>query len=288
MSYIICTDSIIDAPESFFTENNIKIIEHGMVIDNKEIYDGFGKIVPFPDIYKKLRNGEKISTILGNVDQMHEHFSDALANNQDILYISFPSALSGTFDTANIIADDVRAIMPESTGRIFVIDGKCVGAGQGILIRNILEKKNLGISIENLIELIKEERNYIHHYAVIDNLDHLKRGGRISKASAFVGTLIGVKPILYVTSNGELVPFSKARGMTASFKVFIDKINENYINGGEIFVSHADNLKSALELKEMILKETQAKIVNIAYIGNTIGCHVGPGAVGVFFKGKSH
>ena len=282
MSYILCTDTIIDTNEEFFIKNNIKPIEHGLVVDGAEIFDGFCKTLTEDQIYKMLREEKVISTVQGNINQMYEHFRAALSNGKDLLYICFSSALSGTYNTALMVARDV---MSEYDGKIYVVDSKCAAAGQGILVRKAIEKMQNNVSIEDLVTFIELEREHIHHYAIIENLDHLKRGGRISKTSAFVGSLVGIKPLLHVTEEGSLIPFTKARGMNNAVKILITKINENIIDGEEIYISHCDNISLAEEMQKLILEQTNVKAVHINYLGNTIGCHLGPDALAVFFKG---
>lgn len=282
--FIICTDSIIDTSEEFFVNNNIKPIEHGIVIDGKEVFDGFCKVVTEHDIYKMLRDGKEISTVQGNIEQMYQIFNQAGENGTDVLYICFSSTLSGTFNTANMVAKDVMEKYPDCT--IKVVDTKCAAAGQGILVRRSIDKKNQGATIDDIIGYIEEECEYINHIGFIDSLDHLKRGGRISKTTALIGGIVGIKPIISVTSGGVLEQVAKARGIAKAYQYIIDKMKENLIEGEDVYISHCDNLENAEQLKALILENTIAKNVHIYYLGNTIGCHLGPDSVIAFFKGK--
>lgn len=281
---LLLTDAIIDTNEEFFLENNIIPIEHGIIVDGEEIFDGFGKVLPPEKIYKMLKAGTMLSTVQGNINQMYAGFRKGAKDGQDMLYICFSSGLSGTYNTACMAAKDVLEECQNI--KITVIDSKCAAAGQGILVRKALEKINAGASYEDVISFVEDEKNHIHHYCIIDNLEHLKRGGRVSATSAFVGGLVGIKPMLYVTRDGALVPYSKARGMHNAIKDVITKINDNIVEGEDVYVSHCDNLALAEDVKKAILEQTNVKNVHIAFLGNTIGCHTGPGSFVVFFKGN--
>lgn len=283
-NFVLCTDTIIDTSEEFFTNNNIKPIEHGIVIDGKEIFDGFCKVITEHDIYKMLRDGKEISTVQGNIEQMYLNFEDAAKNGLDLLYICFSSALSGTFNTANMVARDTMEKYPECT--IVVVDSKCAAAGQGLLVRDAINKKIAGASMQEIADMVEENRNKIHHVGFIDSLEHLKRGGRISKTSALVGGIVGIKPIVGVTADGSLENMAKARGITKAYQVLATHVQANLDEGEDVYISHCDNIEYAEHLKSLILEQTSAKNVYIYYLGNTIGCHVGPDSVFVFFKGK--
>lgn len=281
--FIICCDTIIDTNEAFFIENDIKPIEHGLVIDGKENFDGFCKNLTERQIYDMLRSGKEISTVQGNIEQMYNHFETAAESGKDALYICFSSALSGTYNTACMVANDVMEKFPER--KILVVDTKSAAAGQGILVRKSLEMKQNGSSMEEIVTFVTKERDNIHHFGFIDNLEHLKRGGRISKTTAFVGGIVGIKPILKVTEDGYLVPFTKARGLNNAFKIVVDKINETYVDGETVYISHCDNLENAEQLRDIIIEKTKVSKIEIYYLGNTIGCHLGPDSVAVFYKG---
>lgn len=283
--FIICCDTIIDTTEEFFIENNIKPIEHGIVIDGEEIFDGFCKTVTEKDIYKMLREGKEISTVQGNIAQMYKQFEESAEKGLDVLYICFSSALSGTYNTACMVARDVMEKYPDCN--IIVVDTKCAAAGQGILVRKALDKKKSGMSMVDVAKFVELEREYIHHFGFIDSLEHLKRGGRVSKTTAFVGGIVGIKPIINVNKDGGIDNESKARGVSKAFQYIIDKLDANIIEDEDVYISHCDNIEYAEQLKTLILEKTIVKNVHIYYLGNTIGCHVGPDSVIIFFKGKT-
>lgn len=283
--FVICTDAIIDTSEEFFINNNIKPIEHGIVIDEKEIFDGFCKSLTEHDIYKMLREGKQISTVQGNIEQMYKHCEDAAKDNLDLLYICFSSALSGTYNTACMVANDTMEKYPDC--KITVVDTKCAAAGQGILVRDAVEMKKAGKSVEEIAKYIEDTRLKIHTFGFIDSLEHLKRGGRVSKTTALVGGIVGIKPIIGVNIDGAIDNISKARGLSKAFQFIIDRLNDNYVEGEDVYISHCDNLESAENLKAQILEKTKATNVHIYYLGNTIGCHVGPDSAIIFFKGKT-
>lgn len=280
-NFIICSDSAIDCSEEFFVNNNIKAVEHGIVIDEQKIFDGFCKKITEHDIFKMLREGKNIYTLHGNEEQMYKYFEQAVSEKIDVLYICFASALSDTYEKAYSIAKEVMDKYPNS--KITVVDSKCVGAGQGILLRKCLEKKAQGISYYEMVQYVMTEREYIHHYGVIDNLEFLKKDDKISKTTVFMGSIVGAKPIIHLAPSGKIEIVSKLRGVAKVNQFIIEQILEKCTD--EVYISHCDNLEYAENLKKLILEKTEIKNVNIYYLSNTISCHVGINAIAVYFKG---
>lgn len=280
---LLISDAIIDSNESFFKENDIVPIHHGVVVDDKELFDSFGEVLKPSEIYEKLRQGEMLSTVQGNIEQIYAAFNQAVTQGKDAIYIAFSSGLSGTYNTACMVAKDVMA---ENPGFNFkVVDTLSAGAGQGILVREALSLIKQGKDVFEIETQIIESRDYIHHFGVIDNLEHLKRGGRISKTAAMVGGLVGIKPMIAVTEKGTLEPYTKVRSKGKALAEFVSRVNEN-LTTDTIYISHCDCEDFACEIKNTLLENTSVKNVHIEFLGNTIGCHVGPGAVAIFFKGK--
>ncbi len=280
----IVADATCDLGEKYFLDNGVKPILHGISYGDKEIFDTFGKSLSTKEIYYMLRNGTMFSTLQGRMDEMYSVFEEAVSNGYDVLYVCFTSGLSGTYNTACMVARDV---MNKLGGKIEIFDTKCAALGHGILVKRAYELSQTMDDISEIAKILDEEKDYIHHYAIIDNLDHLRRGGRISSTSALVGTVVGIKPIVAVTSEGKLEPFTKVRGMNNGVKFFIEKINEHADETSEIYISHADNEALSEKIEASIKENTKVTKVYSEYLGSIIGSHVGPGAIVVCFKAKN-
>ena len=208
-----------------------------------------------------------------------------LERGKDIVCVCFSSALSTTYQSAVIAANDMRAEFPEA--EIFVVDSLSASLGEGLLLYLAVQQKRAGLSAAELAAWVEENRRSICHWFTVDDLNFLKRGGRVSATTAFVGTMLSIKPIMHTSDEGKLVPVGKARGRKAALKALLDSIERLAIRPEEqtMFICHADCEEEARAVARQIKDRFGTKTIHINYIGPVIGSHTGPNTMGIFFIG---
>ena len=283
MNYQIITDSCCDYPTPMYKELGLTFVPltvefRGKSFDDKnddslkEMYDGF-------------RAGEPAKTSAVNPSRWGEVMEAALRNGQDVLVLAFSSGLSTTYQSAVIAAEELTEKYPDRTIR--VVDTLCASMGQGLLVWYACKKRDEGMSLEELYSWCLENRLHLCHWFTVDDLQHLKRGGRVSAAAAAFGTMLNIKPVLHVDDEGHLIPVGKVQGRTTSIKALLKKMQETAIDPAEqvVFISHGDCEKDAEKLAAMVRESIGPKEIILNPIGPVIGAHSGPGTVALFFLG---
>jgi len=224
------------------------------------------------------------TTSAANPDNWAKAMEPILEAGQDILCITFTSAMSTTHQSAVIAAEDLKERYPER--KILVIDSLCAALGQGLLVYYACRKRDEGMSLQELAAWVEENKLKLCHWVTIDDLNHLKRGGRVSATTAFVGTMIGIKPIIRVDDEGRLETFSKIRGRKAAMEYLVQKLDDHISDCDTVFIAHGDCPEDAKKLEELI-RQARPEIKNIVtgYVGGVIGAHTGPGVLVTFFLG---
>lgn len=286
MKTVIMTDSCCDLSYDYIEENNIHIIPFTYHIDGKDFIDDFGKSLGYKDFYNRVRKGSIPTTSQITTYTFEENFRKFTSEGYSVIYIGFSSALSSTFNNA-IMA---RNILLEENPLldITIIDSKGASVGQGAIIFYASEMVKQGKPKEEIINWIENNKLKVNHWFVVDSLEHLKRGGRISSASAAVGTLLDIKPLLSVDEDGKLRVVKKIRGRKKSIKTLLEILRNNIIDPEEqmIFINHGDCLNEAEYLKGLLLSELKVKDVMLNYVGPIIGTHTGPGMLCMVFLGQ--
>ena len=278
MSYKIITDSSCDFTDSMCAQLGIAYTPL-TVTYNGESHNNFSEETAIKGFYNELRNGviaESWASVMEPV----------LAAGEDVLAIAFTSGLSTTYQSAVIAAEDMREKYPER--KINVVDSLCAALGQGLLIWYACNKRDEGMSLDELTAWVEENKLHICHWVTVDDLSHLKRGGRISATTALVGTMLNIKPIIHVNDEGKLISVGKIRGRKAAIEHIASKVGElgeGYDNE-TCFVVHGDCEDDANVLAEIIKEKYGVKNVHIGYLGPVIGAHTGPGVLAVFFMGR--
>lgn len=282
--YIIITDSTCDLPQTIIDKNNIKVIPYELTFNGENYFSSTE--INYKDFYKELRNGTLPKTTQINSTKFIEYFEPLLKSGQDILYICFSSALSGTYASALNAAQELNELYDN---KVFVVDSKSATLGQGLLVFKALEKQREGYSIKDLEKWLNENNTRLYHVATVNDLFHLKRGGRISSSAAVVGSMLNIKPLIKITPGGALESFGKVRGRKASIMALINNMEENMIleENSTIFIAHADCLDDANFLASEIKNRFNIKNFVINYIGPIIGSHIGPEALAVFYWANS-
>lgn len=283
--YVIYTDSACDLDKSILDKWGVKCVELKFSFDGENKSYGNYEMAS-KDFYNRMREGGSAKTSAVNVEEFKESFITTLKEDKDILYIGFSSGLSMTFNSAKIAADDLTAEYPQR--KIIAIDSLCASAGQGLLVYLCKKKKKEGLSLEAVADYARDLIPHLCHWFTVDDLTYLKRGGRISPTVAFVGGVLGVKPVLHVDDEGKLVNVTKTRGRANALQTIVDKF-EQYCPDPQnsiVFMSHSDCLEDAQKVDDMIYKKFGVKAKSISYIGPVIGAHTGPGTIAFFFVGK--
>ncbi|MBS4193635.1 DegV family protein [Lederbergia citri] len=280
MSIKLFADSASDLPLSFFQENNVQLIPLQVHIVDDE-YKDLLTIQP-KKVYEEIRAGKMPKTSQASPQQFEELFTDLAKSGDSGLYIAFSSELSGTYQTAVMIREQVLEEYPDLD--LTIIDSKCASLGYGLTVLSAAEQIKKGVSKEDLVQNITFQCQHMEHLFTVEDLDFLARGGRLSKASAFLGGLLNIKPLLHV-EEGKLVPIEKIRGKKKLIKRILDVIEDRGVDlsNQTIGISHGDDEETALEVKKMIEERFGTKNFYINIIGSVIAAHAGPGTLAIFF-----
>ena len=286
MSIKIITDSSCDLGINFIEENNIELIPLLLNLDGETLKDDLGKSLGYREFYEKLRAGSMPSTSQINIYTFEEKFKELLDKGYEILYIGLSSALSGTFNSANMARNNI--LEENQNAKIAVVDSISVSMGLGMLIKKAYEMINEGKMLEEIVQWIEENKSKVIHAILVDDLKHLKRGGRLSASSAAVGTILNIKPLLKLNNSGAVEATEKVKGKKKALKRLASIVKEKAINieNEILYIMHGDALEEAQYLKEIILQELNFKDVKVEYIGTVIGTHGGPGTIAAVFWGN--
>jgi DegV family protein with EDD domain len=285
--YVIFTDAASDLPAKLIDKHNIHVIPMHFEIAEKSYHHyPDGRELAYSRFYEMLRSGSMARTSQINNSDFWEYFEPVLKGGFDIIYIAFSSGLSGTYQASVIAAEELMDRYPGQ--KVYCVDSRCASAGQGMLVYNAALKKYEGLGIDELHDWVLKNCNHLCHWFTVNDLNYLKRGGRLSASSAIVGTMLSVKPILHVDGEGHLVLSGKIRGRRKSLKELIDRMKEFCIKPEKqtVFIGHGDCLNDAEILSAMVKRELVIKDVIINDIGPIIGSHTGPDFIGLFFFGS--
>lgn len=285
--YIIITDATCDLPVDIIKNLDIVVLPMEFIMDNV-IYSHHPdeRDMSFHEFYSHLRMGKMSTTSQINYNTYKSVFSDILNQGKHILYISFSSGLSGTYNASRLVINDLKEEFPNK--KIFTVDSLSASIGEGLLVYSAALKKQEGYSIDYLKQWIESKRLEVCHWFAVDDLEHLKRGGRISGVQASIGNMLNLKPILSVDEEGKLVSISKVRGKKKSHHYLLQRLKDDGVNikNQVIIIGHAACEEDALSLKNQILEEDLVKEVLISDIGPIIGTHTGAGMIALTFMGQ--
>ena len=283
-NYQIITDSCCDLPQEVLQEKGLLAVSLNMLFRGQTIADSVSEDTKA--FYEAMRQGESATTSAANPDAWANAMEPVLAQGKDVLVIAFSSGLSTTYQSAVIAADELREKYPDR--KIAVVDSLCASLGQGLLCWHAARKRDEGLSLEALTAWLEEHKLNLCHWFTVDDLAYLKRGGRISAATALVGTLLNIKPVLHVDDEGHLVSVNKSRGRKASLQAMVDQMEKSALPGENdyIMICHGDCYEDAQLLANMCKEKLGVKEVFIGYTGAVIGSHSGPGTLALFFLGS--
>jgi DegV family protein with EDD domain len=284
-NYQIITDSCCDLPNEMQEKLNLNTIPLSLLFRGKAEPDSVsGDIKAF---YDALREGESASTAAANPEGWSSIIEPVLKEGKDALVIAFSSGLSTTYQSAVIAANELMEQYPDR--KVNVVDSLCASLGQGLLVWYACKKRDEGMDLDTLTAWLEDNKLNLCHWFTVDDLMYLKRGGRVSAATALVGTMLKIKPVLHVDNEGHLINVGKVRGRKASIDALADKVVSTGLPGQNdtIFICHGDCLEDAQYLESVLKERMGVKEVFIGYTGAVIGSHSGPGTLAVFFLGSN-
>lgn len=286
MSVVFFTDSCADLPQSYCRQHNLRVIPLHFKIGEEEFADDFGQSLSPHAFYDRLRQGATSSTSQVSVYAYIETFTPILEQGDDVFCISFSSVLSGTYQSAVIAQQQLSAQFPER--KIFVVDTKAASLGQGLIVHYALRMRDEGKTPEEIYAWLEDNKLKFAHWFTVGDLNHLRRGGRVSTAAAFLGTMLNIKPVLHVDDTGALIPVEKVKGRARSLRTLLDHMEATAVNpaGQTVFISHGDAIEDAQSLADMIRERFGTNDFLINNVGPVIGAHSGPDTMALFFLAK--
>ena len=281
----IITDTTADLPESYIRGNELGIMVVPYIMDG--IPQGEERKMEVKEFYDRMRGGMMPTTSQINPETAKEYLNGFLEESRQLLVLSFSSGLSGTCGNVSLAAREIMEERPDC--RIVVADTLCASLGEGLLVHKAVQLKKAGKSLDETAQWVEAHKENLVHVFTVDDLFHLHRGGRVSKATAIVGTLAGIKPLLHVDEQGHLTAVGKVRGRKKSLQSLVDMMEKQVGSWHDkndcIFISHGDCAEDADYVKQLVEERFGRKDFLINEIGPTIGTHSGPGTVALFFMG---
>ena len=282
----IVTDSSCDLPQAMADELDLAVLPLHVHI-GEETYANYldGREIGFHDFFNRIASGEKATTSAVNVEEFKVVME--LQEGLDILFIGFSSGLSTTYQSGAIACQELQEKYPER--RLIAIDSLCASIGEGLLVYLAAKKQQSGASMDEVADFVRETIPHLCHWFTVNDLMFLKRGGRVSAATALVGSALGIKPVLHVDNDSHLINVSKARGRKNSILALVDRMERSAIEPEKqtVFISHGDCLADAEFLAQEVRRRLHVPRIEINYVGPVIGAHSGPGTLALFFLGTA-
>ncbi len=286
MSFEIVTDSSSNLTDELIEKYKLHILSLMFRVNGKEYYSyEKGKKTELKQFYTMMRNKEEITTTLIDINTCTPIFEEILKQGNDLLYIGFSSALSGSFQAASMVLEDLKSTYPDRT--ILSVDTLGASLGEGLLVYHAAKLREQGKNINEVYNWVLDNRLHLCHWFTVDDLFFLKRGGRVSGSAAVLGTILGVKPIMHMDNEGRLILVEKARGRKRSLDTLIDRMQKTAIEpqNQTVFITHGDCIEDAEYVATQIKQRLRVKDVLINYVDPVIGAHSGPGTIALFFLG---
>ena len=283
--YVLATDSCCDLPESLAEELELVVLEFPFTIGEEQLFDDLGRSMSATTFYDAMRGGAQPTTAQVPLSEYLAAFTQAADDDVPLLFLSFSSGLSGTYDAALVARDSVLAAQPGA--RIRVIDTLCASAHQGLLVLEAARRRASGVSFDELGDWVEASRRRLNGYFTTDSLEALRRGGRVSDLAALAGTMLDVKPILRVNGDGELVIDRPVRGRKKSLRAIADTFAVRVAGcaQGTVVIAHGDAPDDARTLEALLRERAEIGEVLVFEVGPVIGSHTGPGMVAAVFWG---
>ncbi|KAA8502492.1 DegV family protein [Mediterraneibacter catenae] len=282
--YVITVNSTVDLPKEWLEERRVPVVPLKYTIDGETYTDMEG--LTGKEFFAKLREGKMSTTSQVNPEEAAEMLEPFLKEGKDILHLGFSSGLSGTLNSMKIAGGMLEEKYPEA--KVIVIDTLCACLGEALLLYKALQQKEKGMNIDELAQWVEDNKLHICHNVTVDDLNHLHRGGRVSKTTAVLGTLVQIKPIIHMDNNGKLQVIGKERGRKKSLNKIVDMAVEQSKGWDNdiIMITHGDCIEDAEYVAKLVREKMGIDNILINNIGTVIGSHTGPGVVAVFCMGN--
>ncbi|MEE0707085.1 MAG: DegV family protein [Adlercreutzia sp.] len=285
MAFAIVTDSSSNLTEELIDELDLHILPLTFMVDGQEFQSYLkGEKTDLSQFYTMMREGKVITTSLPNLKASRELIGGLLKEGQDVLYLGFSSGLSGTYQAIELILAELADQYPDRT--VMGVDTLAASMGEGLLVYYAARKRNEGASIQEVRDWVEEHKLHLAHWFTVDDLMFLFRGGRVSRTSAWAGTLLNIKPVMHVDDEGRLIPLEKVRGRKKSLHALVDHMEKTAIapiDQQMVFITHGDCLEDAEYVAQEVKERFGVKEVVINYVDPVIGAHSGPGTMALFF-----
>lgn len=285
MSFAIVTDSSSNLPEDIIDQHDLTVLPLTFMVDGEE-YRSYlkGEKTDLSQFYTMMREGKVITTSLPNLKESRESIEALLREGRDVLYLGFSSGLSGTYQAIELLLTELAGLYPERT--VASVDTLAASLGEGLLVYYAAKMREEGASIEKVRDWVEEHKLHLAHWFTVDDLMFLFRGGRVSRTSAWAGTLLNIKPVMHVDDEGHLIPLEKVRGRKKSLKALVDHMEQTAmppVADQTVFITHGDCLQDAEYVADLVRERFGVSDVLINWVDPVIGAHSGPGTMALFF-----
>ncbi len=289
-SFVLSCCSVVDLTPEHLQNRSIHFAPFHYFMNGIEHIDDMGQTVSSKDFYESMVEGAEVSTSQVNVNEYTQYFEQFLSDGLDVLHVALSSGLSGSYNSARIAAELLQEKYPER--KLYIVDSLAASAGDGLLMDALADRRDAGEDIDTVYQWVEQNKLMMHHWFTASDLTWFVKGGRISKAAGWFGTVLKICPVLNVDNQGRLIPRFKIRGKANALKELVNQMEEHAVGGknyaGKCFISHSACYEDAKKVAEDIQKRFPHLNgeVGIFNIGTTIGCHTGPGTVALFFWGN--
>lgn len=282
--FIITSDTTCDLPKDYLDQHGLRLLPLYYSF-NDEVFGDKTELEPAA-FYDRMRGGAMPTTMAVNPESARGIFMEFIKEGYDILHISFSSGLSGSCSVALTVAAELCEENPGT--KITVVDSLSASLGEGLLVHKAIQLKESGKTFDEIADWLEKNKLHLCHMFTVDDLHHLHRGGRVSKTTAIIGTLINVKPVLHVNNEGHLIPLNNVRGRKKALVSLVDQMEKRLAGyqNNEVFISHGDCPEDAEFVASMVRERFGIQNITINYVCPTIGAHSGPGTVALFFMGN--
>ena len=284
MAYEIVTDSSCNLTEQTIDELGLTILPLTFMVDGQEHRSYLkGQVTDLKQFYTMMRAGKVIKTSLPNLAESEAALRGILDRGKDVLYLGFSSGLSGTYESTDLLCKQLANEYPERA--LVTVDTLAASGGQGLLVYHAAKRAQAGASLEEVARWVEEHKLKLAHWFTVDDLMFLFRGGRVSRTSAWAGTMLNIKPVMHVDDAGKLIPLEKVRGRKKSLKALVEHMKKSADRpvAEPVFITHGDCLEDAEYLADLVRDELGVKDIRINYVDPVIGAHSGPGTMALFF-----
>lgn len=287
MDYAILTDSSCNLPETMIDDLELQIFPLTFTVDGEQFQSYLkGETTDLGQFYRMMREGKVITTSLPNLADAEKTLRENLDAGKDVLYLGFSSGLSGTYGAIDLLMRDLAAEYPERT--LLSVDTLAASGGEGLLVWHAVQRARAGEPIERVRAWVEDNKLKLAHWFTVDDLMFLYRGGRVSRTSAWAGTLLNIKPVMHVDDEGHLIPLEKVRGRKKSLKALVEHMAQTAdapVSDQMVFITHGDCAADAEYLASMVRERfgVPASRIMINYVDPVIGAHSGPGTMALFF-----